>query len=63
MQRDRLSGDDDHPKIADAIGADHLIYQEVTDMKAAILEGSAQARAGHRHRLDATAAGDGRAAP
>lgn len=28
------------PEIAEAIGADHLIYQEVADMKAAILEGS-----------------------
>ncbi|MBO0984723.1 amidophosphoribosyltransferase [Rathayibacter sp. SD072] len=28
------------PEIADAIGADYLIYQEVADMKAAILEGS-----------------------
>jgi amidophosphoribosyltransferase len=28
------------PEIATALGADHLIYQEVADMKAAILEGS-----------------------
>ncbi|QWL29438.1 amidophosphoribosyltransferase [Rathayibacter toxicus] len=28
------------PDIADVIGADHLIYQKVDDMKAAILEGS-----------------------
>jgi amidophosphoribosyltransferase len=31
------------PEIAREIGADHLIYQEVADMEAAIIEGSSVA--------------------
>jgi amidophosphoribosyltransferase len=28
------------PEIAEELGADHLVYQEVEDLKAAIIEGS-----------------------